>query len=109
MIADKIVILKAAKEFCPAHDLCAQHPPGAADHRARGGWSSSRLHPAGAAVPAHITRRHARLCGSHPGDFEAYIADVQEYFRCLDDERARTFTEAREVSDDYATFLNAVE
>ena len=43
------------------------------------------------------------------GDFEAYIADVQEYFRCLDDERARTFTEAREVSDDYATFLNAVE
>ena len=43
------------------------------------------------------------------GDFEAYIADVQDYFRCLDDERARTFMEAREVSDDYATFLNAVE
>ena len=43
------------------------------------------------------------------GDFEAYIAEVQDYFRCLDEERARTFTEAREVSDDYATFLNAVE
>ena len=42
-------------------------------------------------------------------DFEAYIAEVQDYFRCLDEERARTFTEAREVSDDYATFLNAVE
>lgn len=43
------------------------------------------------------------------GDFEAYIADVQEYFRCIDEERARAFTEAREVSEDYARFLNAVE
>lgn len=43
------------------------------------------------------------------GDFETYIAAVQDYFRCLDDERARTFMEAREVRDDYATFLNAVE
>ena len=43
------------------------------------------------------------------GDFEAYIADVQDYFRCLDEERARAFTEAREVSEDYARFLNAVE
>ncbi len=43
------------------------------------------------------------------GDFEVYITEVQDYFRCLDEERARTFTEAREVSDDYATFLNAVE
>lgn len=42
-------------------------------------------------------------------DFEAYITEVQGYFRCLDEERARTFTEAREVSVDYATFLNAVE
>ena len=25
------------------------------------------------------------------GDFEAYIADVQEYFRCIDEERARAF------------------
>ena len=43
------------------------------------------------------------------GDFEAYIADVQEYFRCLDEERARAFVEARKVSDDYARFLNAIE
>ena len=42
-------------------------------------------------------------------DFEAYIADVQDYFRCLDAERARAFVEAREVSEDYARFLNAVE
>lgn len=38
-----------------------------------------------------------------------YIADVQDYFRCLDTERARAFVEAREVSDDYARFLNALE
>jgi len=42
-------------------------------------------------------------------DFESYIADVQHYFRCLDTERARAFVEAREVSEDYARFLNAVE
>jgi hypothetical protein len=43
------------------------------------------------------------------GDFEAYIADVQEYFRCLDEERARAFIEAREVSEDYGRFLEGVE
>ena len=43
------------------------------------------------------------------GDFEAYIADVQDYFRCLDEERARAFVETREVSEDYGRFLNAVE
>ena len=43
------------------------------------------------------------------GDFEAYIADVQEYFRCIDEERARAFVEAREVSEEYGRFLEAVE
>ncbi|ARU01607.1 hypothetical protein [Yoonia vestfoldensis] len=38
-------------------------------------------------------------------DFETYIHDVQAYFRCLDEERARAFEEAREVSQDYARFL----
>ncbi len=38
-------------------------------------------------------------------DFEIYIADVQEYFRCLDTERARAFEEAREVSEEYGRFL----
>lgn len=42
-------------------------------------------------------------------DFEAYIGDVQEYFRCLDAERARAFIEAREVSEDYGWFIKAVE
>ncbi len=43
------------------------------------------------------------------GDFEAYIADVQEYFRCLDEERARAFIEAREVSEEYGRFIDALE
>lgn len=42
------------------------------------------------------------------GDFELYIRDVQVYFRCLDGERARAFEEAREVSQDYGHFLQAV-
>lgn len=43
------------------------------------------------------------------GDFEAYIADVQDYFRCLDEERARAFVEAREVSEEYGRFIQALE
>jgi len=43
------------------------------------------------------------------GDFEHYVADVQDYFRCLDEERARAFVEAREVSEEYGRFLNALE
>ncbi|PWE26985.1 hypothetical protein C4N9_19200 [Pararhodobacter marinus] len=43
------------------------------------------------------------------GDFEAYIAAVQDYFRCLDNERARASIEAREVSEEYGRFLDAVE
>ena len=42
-------------------------------------------------------------------DFEAYIQDIQSYFRCLDDERARAFQEAREVSEEYGRFLGLVE
>ena len=38
-------------------------------------------------------------------DFEAYITDIQEYFRCLEQERARAFEEAREVSEEYGQFL----
>ena len=42
------------------------------------------------------------------GDFEAYIEDIQGYFRCLDGERARAFEEAREVSEEYGRFLQLV-
>ena len=43
------------------------------------------------------------------GDFEAYIANVQEYFRCLDEERVRAFVEAREVSEEYGRFVEVLE
>lgn len=39
-------------------------------------------------------------------DFETYIADIQSYFRCLEEERARAFEEAREVSEEYGRFLH---
>ena len=39
------------------------------------------------------------------GDFEDYIQDIQSYFRCLEDERARALKEARKVSEDYGRFL----
>lgn len=42
-------------------------------------------------------------------DFEVYIQDIQSYFRCLDDERARAFQEAREVSEEYGRFLGSLE
>lgn len=41
-------------------------------------------------------------------DFEVYIQDIQSYFRCLDDERARAFRETREVSEEYGRFLGSV-
>lgn len=41
-------------------------------------------------------------------DFEDYIRDIQGYFRCLDEERARAFEEARAVSEDYGRFLQLV-
>jgi len=41
-------------------------------------------------------------------DFEVYITDIQDYFRCLEQERARAFEEAREVSQDYGRFLELV-
>lgn len=42
-------------------------------------------------------------------DFEAYITEVQGYFRCLDEERARAFVEAREVSEEYGWFIESLE
>ena len=42
-------------------------------------------------------------------DFESYIADIQEYFRCLDTERQRAFQEAREVSEDYGRLVEPLK
>ncbi|MDH4541664.1 hypothetical protein CUR85_17365 [Sulfitobacter faviae] len=41
-------------------------------------------------------------------DFELYFRDIQNYFRCLDEERARAFEEAREVSEEYGRFLGSL-
>ncbi|WP_299567863.1 hypothetical protein [uncultured Sulfitobacter sp.] len=42
-------------------------------------------------------------------DFEYYINDIQAYFRCLDEERARAFEEARQVSQDYGRFQAVIK
>ena len=42
-------------------------------------------------------------------DFEAYISDVTGYFRCLDDERARAFQEAQDVTKDYQILMEALD
>ncbi|WP_412105159.1 hypothetical protein [Sulfitobacter sp. D35] len=41
-------------------------------------------------------------------EFELYIEDIQNYFRCLEAERSRAFEEAREVSEEYGAFLKRV-
>jgi len=41
-------------------------------------------------------------------DFDLYIEGIESYFRCLDGERTRAFEEARQVSEDYARFLEIV-
>lgn len=42
-------------------------------------------------------------------DFEDYISDVQDYFRCMEGERSRAFTEAQEVSQEYGQFIQLVQ
>lgn len=39
------------------------------------------------------------------GDFATYIADVQDYFRCIDEERAWAFIGVRDVSEEYGRFI----
>lgn len=41
-------------------------------------------------------------------DFEHYITNIQDYFRCMEGERARAFTEAQEVSQEYGRFVQQV-
>ncbi len=38
-------------------------------------------------------------------DAEAYFADVENYFRCQDQERREVFVQAREFSEAYARLL----
>lgn len=51
-------------------------------------------------------RKYADLLRS---DFDGYIADIQEYFRCLDAERQRALHEAREVTEDYGTLVELLD
>lgn len=53
----------------------------------------------------HDVQEYRDLIGR---DFETYIADIQSYFRCLDEERVRAFEEARDVSQAYGRFLEIV-
>ena len=41
-------------------------------------------------------------------DAETYFDDVEQYFRCQDDERREVFEQAREVSEDYARVLEVL-
>ncbi|PCJ04668.1 MAG: hypothetical protein COB16_18040 [Rhodobacteraceae bacterium] len=69
--------------------------------------AESCLPPARPYVPGdpQAARDYADIIRS---DFELYIRDIQRYFRCLDQERARAFEEAREVSQEYGRFLQTV-
>lgn len=42
-------------------------------------------------------------------DFETYLRDITSYFRCLDEERARAFTESGEVAKEYGQFIQATD
>jgi len=42
-------------------------------------------------------------------DAEAYFADVENYFRCLDQQRREVFEQARVVNGDYARVLEFLD
>ncbi len=42
-------------------------------------------------------------------DAEAYFAEVEQYFRCQDQERREVFEQAREVSEGYARVLEILD
>ena len=70
--------------------------------------AESCLTPPRPFVPSdlQVARDYADIIRS---DFELYIRDIQNYFRCLDDERARAFEEAGEVSEEYGRFFEFVQ
>jgi len=39
-------------------------------------------------------------------EFESYFTAISDHIACLDAERSRALTEARDATDAYATFLN---
>ncbi|WP_420839009.1 hypothetical protein [Aliiroseovarius subalbicans] len=71
------------------------------------GFAETCLAPARPFVPSDSRAVHD-YAGIIRQDFETYISDVQNYFRCLEAERARAFGEARDVSEEYGRFLQLV-
>lgn len=71
------------------------------------GFAESCLAPTRPFLPSdsQAARNYADIIRQ---DFEDYISNIQDYFRCLDMERARAFEEARAVSEDYGRFLQLV-
>jgi len=41
-------------------------------------------------------------------DFEAYFAEAQAYFRCMEQERQRVFREAQDVTEAYGRMIEMV-
>jgi hypothetical protein len=54
---------------------------------------------------ARLMREFAELLRD---EFEQYLSEVTGYFRCIDDERARAWREAAEVTAQYGAFLEAL-
>ena len=71
------------------------------------GFAASCLAPARPFVPSD-SRAAREYAGIIRQDFEVYIANIQDYFRCLETERTRAFEEARELSEEYGRFLQLV-
>ena len=73
-----------------------------------GAFAETCLAPSRPFVPSdpQAAQEYAELIQN---DIELYIQDIQMYFRCLDEERARSFQEAREVSEEYGRFLGSIE
>lgn len=69
-------------------------------------WAMECLAPQRPYVPADpaMATEYADLIRR---DFEEYIEDIQQHFRCLGEERARAFEEAQEVSQEYGKFVKS--
>lgn len=71
------------------------------------GFAGSCIAPPRPFIPSdsQVVREYGNIIRH---DFEDYVQDIQNHFRCLDDERVRAFEEAQIVSQDYDHFLQLV-
>ncbi len=77
----------------------------ATDH---GAVSQSCLRPIPPFVPERVEDISA-YAGLLKQDIEAYFADVQSYFRCIDTERGKVFVEAERVTEEFERVLEFIE